>query len=124
MESGDLIPRNLRMNSLKEFSFEFNFQLMYSNLYDILLNIIGFIPLSFILFINTYKHRSPFSNIYLRPILVGLIISISLESLQVFSITRLPTLLDIMCNLFGTIIGSILLHFGWTLMGRKRLFKT
>jgi VanZ family protein len=124
MESGNLIPLNLRMNSLKEFSFEFNFQHMLSNLHDIVLNIIGFIPLSLIVFINISKQRSPLSNIYFRPILVGLIISILLESLQVFSTTRLPGILDIMCNLIGTIIGSIILHFGWTLMGRKHLLKT
>ena len=124
IESGNLIPLNLRMNSLKEFSFEFNFQHMLSNLDDIVLNIIGFIPLSFILFLNASKYQSVFSNIYFRPILVGLIISILLEFLQVFSTTRVPTILDIMCNLIGTIIGSISLHYGWTLMRRKRRLKT
>jgi hypothetical protein len=123
-ESGNLIPQNLRMKSFKKFSFEFNFQYMILHLHDILLNIIGLIPLSFIVFVNTAKHRSPLSNIYLRPILAGLIISISLEFLQVFSTTRVPSMLDIMCNIVGTIIGSISLHFGWTLMRRKRLLKT
>ena len=65
----------------------------------------------------------PLSNIYLRPILVGLIISILLEFIQVFSTTRFPGILDVMCNLIGTILGSIILHFGWTLIERNRLLK-
>jgi VanZ family protein len=121
MASGNLVPQNLSMNSLKEFSLRFNFQHMLSNLHDVLLNIVGFIPLSLIVFINTSKHGSLLSNIYSRPILVGLIASIFLEFMQIFSTTRFPGILDIMCNLLGTIIGSIILHFSWTLMGRKRL---
>jgi VanZ family protein len=124
MASGNLVPQNLSMNSLKEFSLRFNFQHMLSNLHDVLLNIVGFIPLSLIVFINTSKNGSLLSNIYSRPILVGLIASIFLEFMQIFSTTRFPGILDIMCNLLGTIIGSIILHFGWTLMGRKHLLKT
>lgn len=121
MVSGNLIPRNLSMNSLKEFSFKFNLQHIFSNLHDISLNIIGFIPLSLIVFINTSKYRNPLSNIYFWPILVGLIFSIFIEFLQVFSTSRFPGILDVLCNLIGTSIGSISFHIVWTLMGRKYL---
>jgi len=119
--SGHLIPVNLRLHSLKSFNFMISLEDISSYLWDIVINIIGFIPLSLIIFFNVSKYRSVFSNIYLRPILVGLIISILLELLQVFSTTRVPTILDVLCNLIGTIIGSISLHIVWTLMGRKRL---
>jgi VanZ family protein len=119
--SGHLIPVNLHLNSLKSFNFLISSEDIITYFRDIAVNIIGFIPLSFILFFNASKHRSVFSNIYFRPILVGLIISISLEFLQVFSITRVPTILDVLCNLIGTVIGSISLHIGWMLLGRKHL---
>jgi VanZ family protein len=122
--SGHLIPANLRLNSLKSFNFKFSLEDISFYFRDIVFNIIGFIPLSFILFLNASKYRSVFASIYFRPILVGLIISILLEFLQVFSTTRVPTILDIICNLTGTITGSVILHFGWTLMGHKRLLKT
>jgi glycopeptide antibiotics resistance protein len=121
--SGHLIPVNLRINSLKSFNFKFSSEDISLYFRDIVFNIIGFIPLSFLLFLNASRYRSVFSNIYFRPIVIGLIISILLEFFQVFSTTRVPTILDILCNLIGTVIGSISLHFGWTLMGRKRLLK-
>jgi len=122
--SGDLIPVNLRLNSLKSFNFKVSIEDLSVYFRDIVFNIIGFVPLSFILFLNASKYRSVFSNIYFRPILTGLIISILLEFIQIFSTTRVPTILDILCNLIGTVIGSIGLHFVWALMRRKRLPKT
>jgi VanZ family protein len=119
--SGHLIPSKLRLNSLKTFNFMISFEDISTYFWDIVINIIGFIPLSLIIFLNVSKYRSVFSNIYFSPILVGLIISISLEFLQVFSTTRVPTILDVLCNLIGTVIGSISLHIVWTLMGRKHL---
>jgi VanZ family protein len=119
--SGQLNPANLRLNSLKSFNFKFSLEDISLYFRDIVFNIIGFIPLSLILFLNASKYRSIFSNIYFRPILIGIIISILLEFLQVFSTTRVPTILDVLCNLMGTVIGSISLHIVWTLMGRKDL---
>ena len=118
--SGHLIPVNLRLNSLKSFNFKFSLEDISSYLRDIVFNIIGFIPLSLVLFLNASKYRSVFLNIYFRPILIGIIISILLEFLQVFSTTRVPTILDVLCNLIGTVIGSFSLHIVWTLMGRRK----
>jgi len=123
-KSGHLIPVNLSLNSLKSFNFKFSLEDIPLYFRDIVFNIIGFIPLSLILFLNASKYRSVISNIYFIPILVGFIVSILLEFLQVFSTTRVPTILDVLCNLIGTIIGSISLHFYWTLIGSKRLPET
>ena len=123
-KSGHLIPVNLSLHSLKRFNFKLSLADISLYFRDIVFNIIGFIPLSTILFLNASKHRSVFSIIYFRPILMGIIISILLEFLQVFSTSRVPTILDVLCNLMGTVIGSISLHIGWTLIVRKHLLKT
>ena len=76
---------------------------------DILVNIFGFIP--FGLFFSAFLYNlKRFSNrqIYLVAMLLGGAISLTIELLQVYIPLRDSALIDLLCNISGTAIGTIL----------------
>ena len=92
------LPRNL-------------FKLNRSNILDIFLNILGFIPLGFFLAIGISETRfHSKKQIYLLTILCGFIISLIIEILQTFLPSRDSSMLDFMLNVIGTFIGVFILH--------------
>ncbi len=94
--------------------------------YDIIANIIFFIPFGFFLF-NSIVHRLPIKKtawIFIKITLYGFLLSTLVETIQIFTIDRNPAISDILMNTFGTIIGVIsgylLIHFDL----RKQLQET
>lgn len=84
---------------------------MICHINDILLNIIGFIPFGFFFYAYLWKARYLSSrSSLLITILTGFGISLTIELLQVYLPTRSSSLTDLICNLSGTAIGSLILH--------------
>ncbi|MCP5006475.1 MAG: hypothetical protein GY941_21435 [Planctomycetes bacterium] len=76
---------------------------------DIVINLIGFMPLGF--FITAYLYGLNISScysVYLMTILPCGAISLSIELLQIYLQTRTSSLLDLICNTTGTALGCAL----------------
>jgi VanZ family protein len=82
-----------------------------SNLIDISINILGFIPFGFILaaWLRQAKNLSA-PSLYNISIILGFCLSMSIELLQAYLPTRDSSLLDVLNNVLGTAVGVFLLN--------------
>ncbi len=78
--------------------------------WDIIINILGFLPMSFIVYLN-FSNKNHALNIYILSMIIGVVLSFSIEYLQQYSTSRCPTTTDIVLNFTGVLAGSVLLHF-------------
>jgi VanZ family protein len=88
---------------------------------DIVINIIGFVPFGFFacLFFVRAKQAGP-SRAILLTLIMGAITSLTIELLQAFLPTRESSLLDLINNTLGTLVGAIV-HYGVaTVVSRSR----
>ncbi len=93
---------------------------LFSNLstnyffYDMIMNVVGFLPVSFLIFFNfppENQKKNIYVKIYILPVFTGFLLSISIEYFQQFLFYRNPNLWDVIYNVGGTIIGAFILHF-------------
>ena len=92
--------------------------------WDMLINIIGFIPLGYFLFLvfnlhSQYLKMSAWRLIF-PAILGGMIVSLIIETLQGYLPTRISSLSDLIFNTFGTGLGIILAMIFITLKTRPQ----
>ena len=87
------------------------FQLNWSFVSDVSVNILGFIPVGFFFALFLMK-RTHLNTIALCAIvaLTGFCLSLFIELSQIFLPTRFSQLSDVICNTAGTMLGLILLH--------------
>ncbi len=78
---------------------------------DIILNLIGFIPLSFLLFILKNMYSKNKSKVFIFVLLCSLLFSLFIELKQVWIPSRDSSLLDLLLNTTGGLIGCYLGHF-------------
>ncbi|MFW5854319.1 MAG: VanZ family protein [Thermodesulfobacteriota bacterium] len=105
---GDLTTARFQ-SPLKEI-FLNDFTVVFSRK-DMVVNILGFIPLGILIALNFSAPRRPaWLKIYLVPILIGFGVSFSFEFLQQFTYSRNPNVLDILYNVGGAALGSIAIH--------------
>jgi hypothetical protein len=101
------IPNFIQKENKPFLSFNLSqFPIWGSNsFYDILLNILLFIPLGFLLhaIINSYTDASRLTGLFV--IIVGFIITLSAETLQYFIESRNSSSVDIIANWIGTLLG-------------------
>ncbi|MBI4684803.1 MAG: VanZ family protein [Nitrospirae bacterium] len=86
-----------------------DFRIKALHFQDIFINIIGFIPLGF--FFSALFNKSKFfskNSISFITLLLGSLISLSIELIQVYLPTRNSSLTDLICNIFGTFLGIVL----------------
>ncbi|MCX5811625.1 MAG: exosortase [Proteobacteria bacterium] len=76
------------------------------HLLDILVNIIGFIPLGFLLASYIVRKKLPLILSILLPTLGGFIVSFTIEILQTYLPGRSSSLNDLICNTIGVLSGS------------------
>jgi len=79
---------------------------IWTNIGDILINLLGFVPLGFLLSMYLFQKGLSFRNSLLLSIGVGLCLSLIIELLQTFLRTRDSSMIDLIANTFGTAIGS------------------
>ncbi|MCX5842713.1 MAG: VanZ family protein [Deltaproteobacteria bacterium] len=88
-----------------------DFQWNRSYFQDVTINIVGFIPFGFFCAGLLIKARGfRMSAMYMITILVGFVFSLAIELLQVYLPTRDSSLLDLICNVVGTLLGVIVFH--------------
>ena len=90
---------------------------------DALFNVLAYFPLGFLLTLSPQHRPSPWARV-LVPVLIGFLLSGSMEALQTFIPGRVSSSLDLLFNTLGTLCGATLaLFFGPTLLssaGRLR----
>jgi len=97
----------------KRAAFDFEYEWLFENrhyLVDLWIDIVGFIPLGFLLASYLSKKRFGFSYIILYAMLLGGSVSFIIEFLQIFLYTRASSLVDIISNTFGACLGAILFN--------------
>jgi hypothetical protein len=89
--------------------------------YDILINILGFIPLGFFLLAYFVTHYQRYIlKFYIITIFIGSIISFAIELIQVYMPGRTSSITDLVCNISGTILGVVIFH----IIYKRYLLKT
>ncbi len=81
---------------------------------DLVLNVLGYLPLGFVLAPALPRRLGHAGTIALATLLAGLL-SLTIETLQNFLPTRISTNVDLGCNIAGALIGAVL----GTLWGRR-----
>lgn len=77
---------------------------------DAIFNIMAYLPLGFLLTLSPTHRRSPWGRI-LAPVLIGFVLSASLEALQTLIPGRVSSSLDLLFNTMGTLAGATLSLF-------------
>ena len=90
---------------------------------DILINVLGYIPLGFLIAIGLFPELRGMFSIPLTTLLTTLLAG-GLEALQTFLPTRVPSKLDLATNVLGGLIGAMLASYAshW-LIGSGRLHR-
>jgi len=97
--------------SVLHFPWHDDFQWNRSFFQDVTVNIVGFIPFGFFCAGLLIKaRRSTMSAVYMITVLLGFVFSLSIELLQVYLPTRDSSLLDLICNVAGTLFGVVIFH--------------
>jgi hypothetical protein len=87
-------------------------KLKKSFILDIVINILGFVPLGFFFsaVLSKAKHFTKY-KVYLFVMFLGTGISLTIEIMQSYLPTRDSSLIDLFCNISGTILGAIFYSF-------------
>ena len=78
---------------------------------DIIINILGFLPFGFLgMAFLSYIQKLTYSQIwlFLIVVLLGSLLSLAIELLQIYIPTRYSSSMDLICNILGTAAGAIL----------------
>ena len=78
------------------------------NIGDILINVLAFIPLGFLLAGHFHRRDLALKNALLFSIIIGFLISLTIEVLQAFLPSRNSSMTDLIMNTIGTAIGGII----------------
>lgn len=78
----------------------------YYTVADIVFNVIGYLPLGFLL-VPSLPARLPRSLALVLTVLAGALLSFSMETLQNFLPTRVPSNLDLGSNTLGALLGAL-----------------
>jgi exosortase len=74
---------------------------------DLWIDVIGFIPLGFLLAVYLTRKRFSYFSIILQAALIGAAVSMSIELLQVLLPSRASSLADVISNSLGTLLGAM-----------------
>jgi VanZ family protein len=78
----------------------------YTTAFDIVGNVGAYLPLGF-LWVAALRHRLLAGPALLLAILIGTLLSFSMEVMQHYLPSRVPSNVDLACNAFGTLIGAL-----------------
>lgn len=93
----------------------------YSTWFDIAVNVLGYLPFGFLWATVSLKRSGPTLSLLLVALL-GALVSMTMETLQNYLPTRVPSNLDLAGNALGTLLGAIAgLRWGRTLLSGGRL---
>jgi VanZ family protein len=105
---GCLNPFNFDLKfGLDPFAWWFGPLPKYITLFDVTINVLGYIPLGLVMMFALYPRWQGFWAILIT-LLFGAFLSGLMESAQTWLPTRVPTQIDWMANLLGALIGALL----------------
>jgi hypothetical protein len=81
--------------------------------YDIIINIIGFIPFGLLLLALFISNNKTGYFFYAITVISGFGLSLMIELIQVFMPLRTSSITDLISNTIGTLIGVIIFHFAY-----------
>ena len=79
----------------------------YWSAFDVVINIVGYVPLGLLIVFSLYPRFQGTRAITLATVL-GILISMSMEGVQYFLPNRVTSILDLITNASGTLIGAII----------------
>lgn len=86
---------------------------------DLVLNVLGFLPLGFVMVPAMPSRLSPGTGVLITVLLCALL-SLTLETIQNFLPTRVPSNVDLGCNALGALLGALAgAYVGHTLFDRR-----
>lgn len=80
---------------------------------DFILNILFFIPFGFLLRLFLEKYTNHYYLSFFITIMTGLFLTITIETLQSFLPVRYTSIMDVLSNTLGTIIGAMIITPSW-----------
>ncbi len=80
---------------------------------DFFLNIVFFLPFGFLLRLLLEKYTNRYYLSFFITIMTGLLLTITIETLQSFLPIRYTSILDVLSNTLGTIIGAMIITSSW-----------
>jgi concanavalin A-like lectin/glucanase superfamily protein/VanZ like protein len=80
--------------------------------FDILANVLLYMPLGFGLGCIAHQRRSRQATAVMTGLIIGFALSAIIEALQIALPTRVPSVIDVMSNSLGTMLGSLAAFFG------------
>lgn len=86
---------------------------------DVIVNVLGFIPFGFFYMALFRREAQPSYATAFGVAILGLGASLAIELTQAYLPTRSSSLMDVFCNLLGTVIGILLLRQARRLPGRS-----
>jgi hypothetical protein len=112
-----LIPA--RFSVLRPTILSFNFTFDRSDLEDMVINVLGFVPFGFVLcaYLQHARHLGKLQSLLLTVFLCG-ITSLAIELLQVYLPSRESSVLDLIDNILGAALG-VALHSGFAYLVRR-----
>jgi VanZ family protein len=84
---------------------------LYWTAYDIYINILGYIPLGFVLTLADLRVNKNHGQVWSYNWIYAVALSLILESLQTYLPTRVPSSIDFLLNCLGTLIGVWVAYF-------------
>lgn len=96
-----------------------DFRLNLSFFSDIMINILGFVPLGVFASRLIRKSITSARQSFIIVTLFGFFLSLTVESIQVYLPTRHSQLMDVLTNTIGTALGIVLFHLSQSLTIRK-----
>lgn len=92
--------------------------------FDVVSNVLGYGPLGFLMSLAVQRLRPSWPAVALATVLAGLL-SLSMESLQVFLPARVPSNVDLLLNLAGACVGAVLARAleGWGVLDHWSRFR-
>lgn len=79
----------------------------YRTYFDIWTNIVGYMPLGMLMIFALYPNLKSYKA-FLVTSLLGILLSASMEAIQTYIPTRVPSILDLITNSCGTVLGAFI----------------
>jgi len=102
-----VIPKRFKPYKRAFLEMPFSLKEIWTNIGDIVINLLGFIPLGFFLSAFLLQKGLSFRDSLLLSIGIGLCVSLFIEVFQAFLPTRDSSILDLVANTVGSGIGSM-----------------
>ena len=101
-----VIPKHFKPYKRAYLEIPSSLKEIWGGIGDMLINLLGFVPLGFLLSMCLLQKGLSFRSSLLLSIVIGFCLSLIIEVLQAFLPTRSSSMTDLIANTFGAAVGS------------------